>query len=172
MIIPDDFKTINPEDLLVKPINLIGNEWMLITAGTKGDFNTMTAAWGGIGFLWRLPVTYIFVRPQRYTYHFTEKYDAFTLSFFDKKYKDILTYCGIKSGRDVDKIKETGLKPLETSNGNIYFQQSKLVIECRKLYYDDINPEKFIDQKVAKVYPEKDYHRMYICEIISCLIKK
>ena len=171
MIIPDEFKKVDPKDLSLKPVNLIGHEWMLITAGVKDDFNTMTAAWGGIGFLWQLPIVQIFIRPQRYTYEFTEKYDFFTLTFFDKKYKKILNYCGSKSGRDHDKIKETGLKPLETNNGNIYYEQCNLVLECSKIYFDDIRPENFLDERIGKVYPLKDYHRMYTGEIVNCLIK-
>ena len=45
--------------------DLIGKEWMLVTAGNKEKFNTMTASWGGIGWLWNKPVAFIFIRPER-----------------------------------------------------------------------------------------------------------
>lgn len=153
-------------------VDLIGKQWMLITAGTKDSFNTMTAAWGGFGFLWNVPVAYIFIRPQRYTFEFVEKYDDFTLCFFEKKYKSILSYCGANSGRDVNKIKETGLTVKETDAGNIYFEQAKLVVECSKLYQDDINPEHFKDRLINRNYPNKDYHRMYIGKVINCWVKQ
>ena len=54
-------------------IKLISKEWMLVTAGTSESFNTMTANWGGIGFLWNKPVAFVFIRPERYTHEFIEK---------------------------------------------------------------------------------------------------
>ena len=166
------FKEITPYDMDENAIDLIGRQWMLVTAGNIKSFNTMTAAWGGIGFLWNVPVSYIFIRPQRYTYEFTEKNQYFTLSFFDKEYKQALIYCGTKSGRDVDKMKETGLIPITTKNGNITFEQARLVIECEKIYYDDSKPEYFFDKSIDKNYPGKDYHRMYIGKIVNCLVKQ
>ena len=58
---------------------LIGKEWMLVTGGTKDNFNMMTASWGGIGWLWNKPVAFIFIRPERYTYPLIEKNDQLTL---------------------------------------------------------------------------------------------
>jgi flavin reductase (DIM6/NTAB) family NADH-FMN oxidoreductase RutF len=81
------FKEIKPTEIKGNPIHLIGQEWMLITAGTPQHFNTMTASWGSMGELWFKPVCFCFVRPQRYTYEFMEKSDVFTLSFFDEQYK-------------------------------------------------------------------------------------
>jgi flavin reductase (DIM6/NTAB) family NADH-FMN oxidoreductase RutF len=165
------FKPIKATDFPGNPVQLIGYDWMLITAGNIDHFNTMTAAWGGLGFLWKKPMATIFIRPQRYTYEFTEKYREFTLSFFDKEYLSALQLCGTKSGRDMDKVKEAGLTPLVSEHGNIYFEEARLVIECEKVYYDDINPGHFIDTSIEKNYPLKDYHRMYIGFIINCLVK-
>ena len=47
--------------------DLIGKQWMLVTAGPADEFNTMTASWGGIGWLWNKPVAFVFIRPERYT---------------------------------------------------------------------------------------------------------
>lgn len=61
---------------------LIGQEWMLITAGDSASYNTMTASWGGIGWLWNKPVAFIFVRPERYTHDSSRKMIVFpSLSF-------------------------------------------------------------------------------------------
>jgi flavin reductase (DIM6/NTAB) family NADH-FMN oxidoreductase RutF len=165
------FKSVKSTELSMNPVQLIGHEWMLITAGEKDHFNTMTAAWGGLGFLWKKPMATIFIRPQRYTYEFTEKYAQFTLSFFDSEYLSALQLCGTKSGRDIDKVKEAGLTPIISDLGNIYFEEARMVIECEKVYYDDINPGHFIDMSIEKNYPSRDYHRMYIGFIINCLIK-
>lgn len=166
------FREITSYKIQENPFDLIGKQWMLITAGNKELFNTMTAAWGGFGFLWNVPVTYIFIRPQRHTFKFTEENQYYTLNFLEKKDKNILTYCGTHSGKDVDKIKESGLVPLETGNGNIYFEQSKLVIECSKLYFDDIRPENFLDKLIGRNYPKNDYHRMYIGKVVKCHVKE
>jgi len=45
------------------------------------------------------------------------------------------------------------------------------VLACRKLYYQDINPDRFLDPKIENMYPQKDYHRMYIGEIVKCLVQ-
>ena len=168
----DKFIKTDHEKIEDNPFKLIGKDWMLLTAGIAGDFNTMTASWGGVGVLWHKPVCQIYVRPQRFTYKFIEKYEYFTLSFFEEKYRDALSICGSKSGRDIDKIRATGLTPLETENKNVYFGEARLVFECRKIYYQDIRPEFFLDDSINANYPKKDYHRMYIGEVISTLIKE
>ncbi len=167
------FKELNPDNFNENVVRLIGKEWMLITAGISGDFNTMTAAWGGLGYLWNMPVAFIFVRPQRYTFEFTEKYPTFSLSFFEKKHRGILNFCGKYSGRDFDKIKETGLRSFESPDGNMIYEQAKLNIECTKLYADDIKESQFVLPEVDhKIYPQKDYHRFYIGKIDHLWIDK
>lgn len=165
------YRKIKPEEIDDNVFKLIGAEWMLVTAGSKESFNTMTASWGGLGFLWNKNVSFIFIRPTRYTFGFIEKYDTYTMSFFEQKYKHVLNLCGTKSGRDCNKVKETGITPAETKSGSVYFTEAKLVIECRKIYYQDMQSDNFLDPEIAANYPEKDYHRMYIGEIISSFHK-
>lgn len=170
--INDLFHSISPESIPDNFIDLIDNKWMLITAGNPGNFNTMTASWGSAGVLWNKPVAICFIRPTRYTYQFANQSDIFTLSFFPDKFRKILNYCGSKSGRDVNKIKETGLKPLITQNKGITYEQARLCIECRKIYFDDLKPGNFLLSEIDEIqYPKKDYHRMYIGEIIGCYSK-
>jgi flavin reductase (DIM6/NTAB) family NADH-FMN oxidoreductase RutF len=166
-----DFFQIQPEKLNENVFNLLEKDWMLITAGTIDVFNTMTASWGGMGVLWNKNVCYIVVRPQRYTYTFLERNEYFTLSFFHEKYRDVLKFCGARSGRDVNKAAETGITPMKTSNGAVFFSEARLVIECKIIYFQDINPKNFIDFSIADNYPQQDYHRMYIGEILSVMIK-
>ncbi|MFC1669641.1 flavin reductase family protein [Spirochaetota bacterium] len=166
-----DFKIIKPEEIRDNVFKMTHSDWMLITAGTKDLFNTMTASWGGFGTLWHKSVCTIYVRPTRYTYEFLEKSDNFTLSFFDDKFRDALNFCGSNSGRDVDKISQTGLTPVESNDGSIIFNEARLAIECRKVYYEDFNPGNFIDVDIEKNYPKKDYHRVYVGEILSCYAK-
>lgn len=167
-----EFETIDPAALPDNPFELIGEKWMLITAGSRKGFNTMTASWGGMGVLWARKVCFCVVRPGRHTHRYMEDEGSFTLSFFDEPFRDILTYCGSHSGRDVDKAKETGLIPVFGSGG-VYFAEARLVFSCRKLYYHDFDPTHFLDEAIDKThYPLKDYHRMYIGEIKTCLAKQ
>lgn len=167
----DNFKTLPPEKLQENVFKLLDKDWMLITAGTGEDFNTMTAAWGGFGILWNKRVSYIFIRPTRYTYEFTEKNDIFTLSFFPESYRKALTLLGTKSGRDGDKVAEAGLTPLEIKPWAMAFQEARMVIINKKIYYQDLEPSRFLDTGIDTHYPEKDYHRLYIGEITEILTR-
>lgn len=162
-------KRIEIKDLTENFFETISKEWMLVTAGTPEHFNTMTASWGGIGFLWNKPVAFVVIRPERYTYEFAEKNEYLTLSFLGDENRQIHNICGSKSGRDTDKVQETGLKPLPTPEGNITFKQSRLTLECRKLYSRMLEPESFIDkQPLEKWYSENNgMHKMYIVEIVN-----
>ena len=68
-------KKINIRDLKKSPVELISDNWALLTAGKEGDYNTMTVSWGAVGEIWGKDAAFIFIRPQRYTYEFTEKED-------------------------------------------------------------------------------------------------
>lgn len=166
------FKKISPYKFKENIFNLLDNQWLLVTAGNKEKFNCMTASWGGFGILWNKPVSFIFIRPTRYTYYFTERSDRFTLCSFEKKDKKILNYCGKYSGKDHDKIKDTGLKPLFLNDDVVIYQQARLAIVCKKIYYDDIKEKNFIEKELLKNYPQKDYHRLYVGEIETFLLKK
>lgn len=168
----NDFKKINPRDIKDNPFNLIGKEWMLITAGVYDNYNTMTASWGAMGVLWNKNTCTIYVRPQRHTFGFLESNDIFTLSFFDEKYRDALKFCGAKSGRDYNKAEETGLSRISTDTNSVSFKESRLVIECRKIYYQDIIPENFADDSINGNYPASDYHRVYVGEILNVYSKQ
>lgn len=70
-------KTLDPKAIRANVFKLIGDDWMLITAGTLRRWNTMTASWGGLGVLWNKLVVFAFVRPTRYTYSFMERSSRF-----------------------------------------------------------------------------------------------
>jgi flavin reductase (DIM6/NTAB) family NADH-FMN oxidoreductase RutF len=161
------FKTIDIFSLTENAFAMLDKDWMLVAAGTKDNYNMMTASWGGFGVLWKKPVAFVFIRPQRHTYQFVESNDYLTLSFFSEKYRDILTLLGTKSGKEINKMNIEGLSVVETSLKNISFQESRLFFECKKLYHDDIKPAHILLPEIDKNYPIKDYHRMYICEIIN-----
>ena len=166
------FEKIDPKALDQNVFSLIGDQWMLITAGTKDQCNTMTASWGGLGVLWGKPVATVYIRPQRYTLEFVEREDTFTLCFFGEQYRKALALCGSKSGRDVDKVKECGFT-VATAEGAPYFEEADLVLVCKKAYWQDMDPTHFLDGEIdGKWYPQKDYHRIFIGEIETVLKKK
>jgi flavin reductase (DIM6/NTAB) family NADH-FMN oxidoreductase RutF len=167
------------------PVKKIGDGWMLITAGLTaadpGNWNTMTASWGGFGVLWGRDVAFAFIRPARHTRSFADDNPLFTLSFFDAKYHTALAFCGEKSGRDFDKASETGLTPVvfdgEIAGGRaagaLGFAEASEIIICRKLYTHDFDPAKMLDPAIDReCYPQKDYHRMYVGEALTLLLKK
>ena len=165
------FRKISPRDIKDNFLKIINEDTMLLTAGNRESLNTMTASSGGVGNFWRRDVTYCYIRPGRYTREFVEREDYYTLSFFDETFKPALTICGRKSGRDTDKIAETGLTPAFADCGAPYFEEARLVLVCKKIYVEDIDPEKFLDPTMDDWYPRKDYHRLYIGEIVEVLAK-
>ena len=50
------FQKVDPKSLNLNPFSAVGDQWMLITAGTTERCNTMTASWGGLGVLWGAPM--------------------------------------------------------------------------------------------------------------------
>ncbi len=166
------FNSISPYDLEDNIFKLIDKDWMLITAGTEDSFNTMTASWGHLGILWNMPIAIAYIRPQRHTYGFANENDYYTLCFFEEKYRKALQFCGTKSGRDYDKVKETGLTPMLTEHGNVYFKEARLVLECEKVYQDELKKENFLKPEIAlKNYPKDDFHRFYMGRIVSVLLR-
>ena len=165
-----NFKTIDPSAIADNAFKLIGKDWALVTSGSRESFNTMTVSWGGAGIMWNKPVTFTFIRPQRYTYGFLEREERFSLSFYPEEYRKALALCGSKSGRDVDKVAATGLIPAFTEDNVPYFEQAKLVLICKKLYAQDLNEQSVIDSEaVLPNYKGDDWHRMYVGEITSVL---
>jgi len=157
------------------PFDRIGAGWMLITAGNAGDgpeargnWNTMTASWGGLGVLWRKDVAFMFVRPSRHTFGFVNSASIFTLSFFEETYRAALKLCGEKSGRDIDKASAAGLTPVFFQNGAVSFKEARDIIICKKIYAQDIDPSLFLDaEAIEECYHGKDYHRLFIGEIVG-----
>ena len=162
-------KQIEINEFSENPFKLIGSDWMLITAKKGDKTNMMTASWGGVGILWNKPVATIYVRPQRYTKEFIDNEEYFSLCVLPEEYRQILNYCGTKSGRDEDKIAETKLTIDESEKAPI-FKESRLVLICKKLYAQDLTEQTFIDKSlVEKNYQAKDFHTMYIAEIEKIL---
>lgn len=162
-----------PIDMLnMNPFTKIGKEWALISAGDKNKCNTMTVSWGGVGVLWGKNVVYIFIRNSRYTKEFIDNGEFFSMSFFDEKYRDALSYCGKESGRNVDdKFKGAGLTPAFRHNIP-YPDEANLVLLCRKMAAVPITEDTFVDPQIMpKWYSDNDMHVMYVGEIIEAVAR-
>ena len=174
----------NIRELQGSPVQRIGDDWMLITAGNTAAepdcWNTMTASWGGLGVVWNKDAAFALVRPSRHTRSFVDENSLFTLTFFDKKHHNILVTCGEKSGRDYDKAAGAGLTPIVFDGsiaegriaGAVSFKEASEIIVCRKLYTHDIDPAAFLVPEIAGNYPQGDYHRLYIGEVLALLTAK
>ncbi|MDR0863077.1 MAG: flavin reductase family protein [Oscillospiraceae bacterium] len=163
-------KKINVSEIQGNIFKMVGEQWMLITGGDANGFNSMTASWGGAGILWGKPVAHCYVRPQRYTRGFMDAGDTFTLTFYPEKYRELMGFNAIfggRSGRDVDKVAESGFTPVIYASGAVGYEEAELTLVCRKLYADDFKAENFTAPETAGIYPQKDYHRFYIGEILE-----
>ncbi len=158
------------EQLKTNPFSIFDKQWMLVTSGDfeKKHFNTMTVSWGFLGTMWHRPVVQVVVRPPRFTFEFMEQYDTFTVCVFPEEYRKALQILGTKSGRDGDKIKEAGLTPAAVEGvAAPAFAEAELVIACRKIHWQDLLPEHFLDPGIDHHYTRKDYHRFYFGEALS-----
>ncbi|MCC8023360.1 MAG: flavin reductase [Clostridiales bacterium] len=164
------FERIGIRDVKENVVKLICDDWALLTAGTQDAYNTMTVSWGAVGELWAKDAVFVFVRPQRHTMQFVEGNDTFSLSFFEEARRSALKLCGSKSGRDLDKAAAAGITPAFDCEAP-YFEEAKLVVLCRKLAAQNLDPASFLDSAVEKCYPEQDYHRMFVGEITGVLRK-
>jgi flavin reductase (DIM6/NTAB) family NADH-FMN oxidoreductase RutF len=149
---------------------LWNGQWLLLTAGDHSArrFNTMTVAWGSLGTMWKRPFAQVVVRPTRHTFEFTEAFDSFTLTAFPERFRPVLKELGTRSGRDMDKIDGSGLTPIASEEvAAPGFAEAELIVECRKIYWDDLDPDRFLDPTIEDQYPGRDYHRVYFGEIVA-----
>lgn len=170
-------REINIKQLELRPFEAFGTDWMALAAGTEqSGYNAMTIAWGHFGSLWergthanRLPTAICYVRPNRYTKQFLDKEPYFTLNCLGSAGKKALGYLGSHSGRDGDKLKAAQLTPAFT-NGTMYIAEAQKVYICRKLYTAPLLEEGFADRELVEFnYPKRDFHQMYVGEIIKVL---
>lgn len=105
---------------------------VLVSCGTTDDTrNLITVAWTGT-LCTNPPMLYISVRPERHSYNIIKEQGEFTVCLTTADMARATDWCGVKSGRDVDKWKETGLTPIPGEKvGCPYIGESPLCIECR-----------------------------------------
>jgi uncharacterized protein (DUF952 family)/flavin reductase (DIM6/NTAB) family NADH-FMN oxidoreductase RutF len=145
-------------------------QWFLLSCGDfeKQDFNSMTISWGALGTMWSMPVALVAVRFTRYTFQFMEKFDTFTLNAFSEKYRDLLNEFGSRSGREINKVQPSKITAIASQQVKApSYLEAELAIECKKIYWNDINPAHFLDDRIVDKYLKRDYHRFYIGEVLG-----
>ena len=160
------FKEVDIKSLNFNPFTKIGSEWMLITAGDQSGYNTMTASWGAVGVMWGKPSATCYIRKSRFTKEFVDAGEYFTLTVLKDGNRQALNTLGSKSGRDMDKMHESGLTPVFVE-GQPTFEEAELVLICRKRGVTDIAPDDMAQEVQDKWYGDHDYHTMYIGEIVA-----
>lgn len=168
-------RTINPFDYAGEFAKHM-NPGILLTTKANDQVNTMTIGWGTVGIEWGRPVFVAYVRGSRYTHQILEQNPEFTVNCpigdIDKK---ILGFCGTKSGRDIDKIKELNLHLEESEAISVPgIKELPLTLECKVLYRNPQPTENLPQQILDRYYPEmngkRDFHYAYYAEIVNAYI--
>ena len=151
---------------------------ILLTTKSGDTVNTMTIGWGKIGIEWNRPVFIAYVRETRYTKQILEENGEFTVNI---PYGDvdprILSYCGTKSGRDTDKIRDLGLNLVDSDVVQVPgIQQLPLTLECKVIYKQKQDLSAIPQEIIQRFYPVldesgfRDYHIAYYGEIVNAYL--
>lgn len=170
----NSFVSISPKDINENPIKLFGDDWAVVAAGDRTDFNELTVSWGALGDAWwdNMPIAIIFVSATRYTQKYLEEHETFSINIFPREYRKALAYIGSHSGRNEDKVAATGLKVDFTDSDTPVFTEARLVIECKKVYSHNLDRSRFSESLIGN-YDQKKFqgvvpHTVYFGEIINC----
>ena len=166
-------KQIEANTLTFNPFEKLSKQWALVSAGSLDKFNMMTVSWGAVGVIWGKPSATVYIRHSRYTKEFVDAGDTFVLTFLKDGHRDALNTLGSKSGRDMDKMHQSGLTPI-VLDGQHAFDEAHTVLVCRTLYSDWVDPARFRDPAVFETsYPDaQDVHRIYVAEVCSAFVRK
>lgn len=139
----------------------------LVVSGEKP--NLMTASWGFIGVMWNKKVAIVPIRNTRYTKEFVDKTGEFTMSIpYGKDMSGALKYCGTKSGRDTDKIKDLNLKMVKAKKVNTYVVEGcGKYFECKVLCCLPLNAVNCPDEIKNAYYGDGNFHNFYFAEIVE-----
>lgn len=130
---------------------------MASVADQAGHTNIITVAWAGT-VCTNPPMVSISVRPSRYSYHMIEETGEFVINLTTRALAYAADYCGVKSGRDVDKWKETGLTPVKSDIVKApCIAQSPVNIECRVVRKEQLGSHDLFLAEVAAVHADEQY---------------
>jgi flavin reductase (DIM6/NTAB) family NADH-FMN oxidoreductase RutF len=173
----DLFKAIDIKDVEEDVFTLVNKNFTVLTAGNPQHYNSMVASWGGWGILFDKPVTWCFLRSNRYTLELMRNEQTYAMVYFDDEYKNDIMLFGTKSGKDTDKMKESKLTPVQTPDGNVVYKEAKLIIECKLFEVTTVSPNDFQTEDARKFVVDahaetNDYHKIVFGEITNVWARK
>lgn len=146
---------------------------ILLNTQADGLSDTMTIGWAEFGIDWGIQVVTVFIRESRYTKELLEKNLQFSLScpLEGMNAKEILGFCGTKSGRDVDKFEALNLIKVEGETVQVpAVAQLPLTIEAQVIYKQDQDPQAIESEILDRYYPKGDFHTAYTAKITAAYI--
>lgn len=155
---------------------------ILLTTKHNDKVNTMTIGWGTIGVEWGRPVFIAFVRESRFTRQMLDAAGEFTVNIpVGDVNSHILGFCGTKSGKDTDKIKELNLTLEEPMHIRVPgIRELPLTLECKILYQQNQDLRVLPEQILTRYYPSdvdssfhgsnRDSHIAYYGEIVGAYL--
>ena len=131
---------------------------MVSTADKAGNSNILTIAWTGT-VCTNPPMAYISVRPERYSYHMIRESGEFVINLTTKKLARAADYCGVRSGKDVDKWKECHLTrgTASTLKYAPVIEESPVQIECRVKSIQELGSHHMFLAEVTAVQVDESY---------------
>jgi flavin reductase (DIM6/NTAB) family NADH-FMN oxidoreductase RutF len=143
---------------------------LLASTGKSRRANVMTIGWANIGILWYKPFFLAYVRKSRYTHELLEETGDFTVNVPPDNFDDVIEYCGTRSGRNVDKVKELGLK-IEDSRivKSPGLAASPVTLECKIVFKKEIESNDVPSHVRDRFYSKDDYHTCYFAEIVNII---
>lgn len=142
-----------------------------LTTEVDGVINTMTIAWGNVGFMWGKPVFTAMVRPSRFTYERLEQSGEFTVSIPLKDMSKALGICGSQSGRDGNKLIAANLTTIPGKKiSTPVIADCGLHYECKIVYKQEMAPELLAPDLQEKWYASGNYHTLFYGEILATYI--
>lgn len=140
-----------------------------LTTKNNGKVNTMTISWGSMGIEWGTDVFITMVRDSRFTKKALDETGHFTVTIpLDDSMKDSLSFCGTKSGRDYDKIKECNLSLIPGKSLDVPVINCKSVaVECEVMYAQRMDEACMTPEFKEKFYSSGDIHTLYHGKILS-----
>lgn len=131
---------------------------MVSVADKEGNPNIITVAWTGT-ICSDPAMLYISVRPQRHSYHMIRETGEFVVNLTTKKLVKATDYCGVRSGRDVDKWKEMKLTPgkAETLSYAPIIEESPVNIECKVTEVKELGTHHMFIAEVKAVRVSDEY---------------
>jgi glyoxylase-like metal-dependent hydrolase (beta-lactamase superfamily II) len=169
------YDTVAPKDFDENIFELVGDDWTVITSGDQP--NSMVASWGGTGIMFNKPVTWCFLRANRYTLEKIKETGTYTMCYFPADYKGDILKFGTASGRNTDKMAQTKLTPMTTPDRAPAYKEAKIIIECKLIAAPTVSKDEFYTEEGKEFlqggYDEaKDWHKLVFGEITNIYVKK